>query len=438
MAVQSFLHLLLSHYIPSLSLLSSIARDKEKLSRCRIDIIKEASLRWSVSGLIFLLFCVLSMTINTYIYNDTKAQPLSSFPRQEITVGVRDGLQVVTNTQTKADYKDKLDNSSDIQKVTYFSDGKTLNVTLWLGDTIPENPSRDGANNLVYGILIDVDNNPTTGKFGVDYQKEIQWSNTTEQWNNFIAEYSSPNHLRILESQRNRSILFEENQKYVPISLDLESITSPTKYRILCYTVIIYGNNSKSVVDLTNWIDVPPATYTFSTLPNPLVMRQGEQMDIGVQLKSSSGVPPQSVRFFPSENYSSIKIVFNPDRSSNSTSFGLSPAPFRIQVPQDAQVGYYSIPVMVNISSGSLFPSEFIELPNFNLSVPTRGYISTQANLSMSVVRPPTISEQVKEFWGTYGALISLLGAGFAGGISTYVFDYLKNRKKKGAPIETE
>jgi hypothetical protein len=54
----------------------------------------------------------------------------------------------------------------------------------------------------------------------------------------------------------------------------------------------------------------------------------------------------------------------------------------------------------------------------------------------MSVVRPPTISEQVKEFWATYGDLISLVGAGFAGGISTYVFDYLKNRKKGGAPIE--
>ena len=377
------------------------------------------------------------MTFNVLFYNETSAQLPNSFPRQEITVGIRDGFQVATNTQTKADYKDKLDNSSDIQKVTYFSDGKTLNVTLWLGDYVPKNPSREGADNLVYGILIDVDNNPTTGKFGVDYQKEIQWSNTTGEWNNFIAEYSSPGHLRILESQRNRSILAEEDQRYVPISLDLESITSPYKYRMLCYTVVIYGNNnSKSVVDLTNWMDIPPATYTFSTLPSPLVMRQGEQMDIGVQLKSSSGVPPQSVRFFPSENYSNIQVVFNPDNSSNSTSFGLAPAPFRIQVPSDAQVGQYSIPVMVNVSSGSLFPSELIELPNFKLSVPTQGYISTQANLSMSVVRPPTISEQVKEFWATYGDLISLVGAGFAGGISTYVFDYLKNRKKGGAPIE--
>jgi hypothetical protein len=239
--------------------------------------------------------------------------------------------------------------------------------------------------------------------------------------------------------QKNHSLLFEEDQKYVPISLDLKSITSPTKYRVLCYTVLIYGNNSsKSVVDLTNWLDVPPATYTFSTLPNPLVMRQGEQMDIGVQLKSSTGVPPQAVHFVPSENYSDIKVIYTPDRSSNgsSSSIGLAPAPFRIQIPADAQVGEYSIPVMVNISSGSLFPSKFIELPNFNLSVSTQGHSSTLANLSLAVIKPPTISEQVKDFWSAYGELISLIGAGFAGGISTYILDYLKNRKKRGAPID--
>jgi hypothetical protein len=122
----------------------SITKAQEKLSRCRSDIIK-VSLQQPVSSLVFLLFFIISMTINDFYYSDSRAQPLSSFPRQEITVGVRDGLQVATNTQTKADYKDKLDNSSDIQKVTYFSDGKTLNVTLWLGDTMPENPTREGA-----------------------------------------------------------------------------------------------------------------------------------------------------------------------------------------------------------------------------------------------------------------------------------------------------
>jgi hypothetical protein len=93
---------------------------------------------------------------------------------------------------------------------------------------------------------------------------------------------------------------------------------------------------------------------------------------------------------------------------------------------------------MVNISSGSLFPSKFINLLNYNLSVPNQGYISKQANLSLSVIEPPTLAEQVKEFWSAYGTLISLMGAGFAGALSTYLFDYLKNRKKSGAPIDNK
>jgi hypothetical protein len=95
--------------------------------------------------------------------------------------------------------------------------------------------------------------------------------------------------------QRNHSVVFEEDQKYIPVSFYIDSITSPQKYKVLFYSVLAYGNNSKIVVDLTGWIDIPPATYTFSTLPSPLIIRQGEQMDIGVQLKSSSGVPPNTI-----------------------------------------------------------------------------------------------------------------------------------------------
>jgi hypothetical protein len=376
--------------------------------------------------LLCLTTTVTLIAVNIVLSCEVDAQ-LQSFPRQEITVGSRDGLQLngTANTQTKADYKGRLDNSSDIEKVTYFSDGKSLNATLWLGDNVTKNPSTNGANTVVYGALIDVDNNPTTGKFGVDYQKEIQWTNETQQWNSFLAEYSSPNHFRILELQRNDSVVFEEDQKYIPVSFYLDSITSPQKYKVLYYSVVAYGNNSKIVVDLTGWLDIPPATYTFSTLPGPLTIRQGEQMDIGVQLKSSSGVPPNAVGFIPSTNYSGIKITFNPSNSSNMSSissnmsplssnmssisspfFGIAPAPFTIEVPKDAQVGQYSIPVMVNISSGSLFPSK--------------------------------LTEQVNEFWSTYGTLISLMGAGFAGALSTYLFDYLKNRKKSGAPIDNK
>jgi len=104
-----------------------------------------------------------------------------SFSRQELNSGFHNRIQVNANnhTQTKVDYQGPLDNSSNIQRVTYFSDGKTLNATLWLGGGIRQNPSGYGASTIVYGMLIDSDNNPATGKYGVDYQREIQWTNNT-------------------------------------------------------------------------------------------------------------------------------------------------------------------------------------------------------------------------------------------------------------------
>jgi len=378
-------------------------------------------------GIVPSLFCN-----NTFAQQSTQSSSLSVFPRQEVNAGIRNGIQVnvSTHTQSKADYKGLLDNSSDIQKVTYSSNGRELNSTLWLGGKVRGTPSTYGASTVAYGILIDADNNPTTGKFGVDYQKEIQWTSKTKNWNSFLVEYSSPNHFRIIELQKNNTGILD-NQNYTSLSLDLNSITSPSKYRVLFYAIVVYNNSSKIVVDLTNWVEIPPPEFTISTLPDPVVVRQGEQKDIGVQLKSSSGITTTAVGFTPAENYSNIKVEFNPDRVNKSSLGGAgAPAPFRIVIPADAQVGQYTIPMLVNISTGSIFPSKFINLPKFNLSVPTQGYVSTKTNLTISVLAPPSIGEQIRDFWTVYGGTISILIAGFAGAFSTYLFDHLKQRNK--------
>lgn len=354
-----------------------------------------------------------------------------SFSRQEMNTGTHNGIQlnVIKHVQTKANYKGTLDNSSDIQRVTYFSDGKTLNATVWLGGGVKLNPSKYGASTIVYGMLVDSDDNPATGKYGVDFQKELQWTNNTKTWNLLMVEYSSPTNYRTLDVVKNYTGFSVDNQKYVLLPLNLKEITSPDRYRALYYAIIIY-NESKMLLDLTPWIDIPPPQYSFLTTPSPILIQQGDQEDIGVQLKSSTGIPLKVVGLIPSQNYSNVKVVFNPNQL-NSSSFGVAPVPLRVQVPSSAQIGQYSIPILVNISTGSLFPSKFIQLANFNVTVPTQGYTTTKSNLTVSVVEPPSIDQRIKEFWSTYGALVSLIGAGFAGGASTIVFEYLKNRKKE-------
>jgi hypothetical protein len=355
------------------------------------------------------------------------------FTRQEITDDFHDSIQVngMGGSQKKGDYNDTLDESTDIQKITYFSNGTILNATLWLGGGFNEKPSINRSNPVViYGMLIDADSDQETGKEGVDYQVEIQWSNETQTWNKITVEYSSPVHNRTLDIKENYTGFFKNNERYILLDVNLGDIIYPNEYKVMFYASTIYDYFNMKI-DLSSWIDIPPPEYIIVTLPNPVIVRQGEQKIIGAQLKSTTGFVPNVTNFMPIEDYSSIKLEFNGD-NLNKSSYGIEPAPFKIEVPNNAQVGQYSIPIRANTSTGSTFPyNKFVRLSNVNLSsISTEGHKIALANLTISVVEPLTIQEQLKDFWSVYGVPINVIGAGFAGGIATYLFDYLKSRKK--------
>lgn len=389
-----------------------------------------ASLINQICAYLLLGTTIIILTLNPLQTSIAFAQP-PSFSIQEVDTGVHNGIQIngTTHAETKPNYNWPLASSSDIQRVTYSSDGRTLNATIWLGGGVEQNPSLYGVSTAVYGELIDADNNPSTGKYGVDYQQEVQWNNQTDSWNKLFVQYSSPLNFRTLSLQKNYTLFFQNKEKYVLMPLDLKSITSPDKFRVIYYAILIY-NESRILLDLTPWIDIPPPQFTFSTTPNPLILTQGQQEDIGVQLQSSSGVPPRLANFTPYQNYTDISIKFNPSKL-NITSFGVAPIPLKIESSNNAQIGKYTIPILLNLSTGSVFPSKFIQLGKLNISMPTQGYISGKGNLSISVVPPPSIDQRIKEFWSVYGSLISLVGAGFAGAASTFVFEYVKSRRNK-------
>ena len=363
-----------------------------------------------------------------------------SFSRQEIADDIRDGINVngVALVQTADEYGDTLDNSTDIQRITYLSNGTNLNATLWLGDNIGNSSSMNVIDAAVYGMLIDVDSNSQTGKEGVDYQMEIQWHNETKNWNKVFYEYSSLDQSRVLDIERNHTASVGPNAPYAMLSLDLDDIGFPGRFKVMYYAIVFY-DYSNMIIDLSSWIDIPPEKFSLSTLPNPVVLRQGEQKNIGVQLESSSGFIPKDVDYLPINNYSNMEIQSDEEASSNNSSSTInSPVAFKIKASENAQIGQYVVPVITNISTGSNFPSKFLELAtNFNFSIPAEGNIIQVVNLTVSVIEPLTFQEQIKEFWSAYGGIISLVGAVFAGAIATSVFNYFKNRKmaKKRTPI---
>lgn len=132
---------------------------------------------------------------------------------------------------------------------------------------VKQNSSLYGTSAAGYGELIDADNNPSTGKYGVDYQQEIQWSNLTNSQNRLFVQYSSPSNLRTLDTEKNYSGFFQNNQKYVLLPLNLKSITSHDRFRVLYYAILIY-NKSRILLELTPWIDIPPSQLLNNTRSN--------------------------------------------------------------------------------------------------------------------------------------------------------------------------
>lgn len=355
------------------------------------------------------------------------------FSHIEIKDVFHDGLEVnvIKNVFTKDNYLDMLDESTDIRSVDYSSDGMTLNTTIWLSKPIGQDYDlSQEADILIYGILIDADSNQATGKDGVEYQVELQWNNQTKTWVRFFTQYSSDGFSRIIELDLNYTDLFREQESnYVLLYADLSAMNFPTDYKVISYSEVIYDDDytSNVSIDFDSWSYVPSPVYIASTTPAGVELRQGDEKDIGLQIKSSIGSTPKVVDFLP-VNYSGIEIIFDPEEL-NKPYYDTSPAPFRLNIPSDAPVGQYTVPLIANISVQSTFPSGFFRLSDFN--VPTQGYTTAIVNFSTTILEKPSIQEEFKDFWNTFGDPISLIVGGFVAGFTAIVFDRIKNRKKK-------
>lgn len=180
----------------------------------------------------------------------------------------------------------------------------------------------------------------------------------------------------------------------------------------------------------SSWIDIPPSTYTISTTNDPIQLRPTDNENVGADVKSNSGTIPKIISIHTVDNSLPIKANVVSEISNNKTN-GQKPVAINLYIAPNAPVGQYSIPLLANISTGSTFlpKSFYITIPSLPKSIPTEGYTTTPLNLTIQVLKPLTLSEGFKEFWGTYGNFISLLSGGFIAGTASIVLDRLKKNR---------
>jgi len=385
----------------------------------------------------YLLLCSILVSIGS-VYSD--------IPRKEIMDDLKDVkiISLETGEVVQNRSLNTLSTSAlDVQRVAFFEKINQLNSTMWVGDNLLSSNDINNISSIAYGILIDGDRDSSTGKEGVDYQLELQWINSTsslnlQNWNKLLLEYSSLGQYKIIDLRQNYTGYpsFEgKNNNYVVFSLDMGKISVSPAYRMMFYNLVSY-NDGTIGIDLTNWINIPDDAFTISTSPEEITLRKGETKTIGLQILSSSGKISAITDLSDLENYTSldVELINQNDNLTNSTIGGSTTEPVQIGIsaPEDAKIGIHTIPVTANISFGSNFPSNFIEFQNkYPIFIDTKGYEIKNGNFTVNVIEPLTFQEELKNFWSAYGSMITLIMAGFAGGLSTLFFEYIKERKNK-------
>ncbi|HYZ50945.1 MAG TPA: hypothetical protein VE593_08660 [Nitrososphaeraceae archaeon] len=329
-------------------------------------------------------------------------------------------------------------NYTDIKAVNYISDGKTLNTTIWLASGFTSSSpvyNHDPFRKITYGILIDADSNPKTGYNGADYDFYVELARG--KLNGYLYQLSSTGDYIIVGSKNITQSLLDPDalRGAVKLELDLQSINYPSKYDLLFYTAESYKSNE--VRQFTSWVNVPPPALEMATSPKDIMIRQGQQLLVPARIKSTTGF---------SNDVLNISLA---DTASGFNSSDLhvavqrnQPPLFRVAVPQQTPLGIYTVPLIVTIREPSIATqtkpistntTRGVVDPKFELSkkFPTVGYLTKPVNFTVTVIAPMTISEQFKDFWGTYGQFIGLFAGGFVGAYAKVIFDKRKKRHEE-------
>jgi len=141
----------------------------------------------------------------------------------------------------------------DIAAVTYLSNGKTLNATLWLSNPLTEHPLNISTTLLPlkdvpiymirYGMAVDVISAYDTQ--GGDYAVRILWDAVNKTWTRVLEEYSPALDIRTLKQEDYHGGLPGIGKKYLDLSLNLSTLNYPDKYSLLFYVYYFFIKNGR-------------------------------------------------------------------------------------------------------------------------------------------------------------------------------------------------
>jgi hypothetical protein len=311
---------------------------------------------------------------------------------------------------------------TDILSVDYYSDGKILNATLWTFLPFQGNPLK--YNKVDYGMLIDSDFDKNTGFEGIDYKLEISWDNQTKEWTKKLVQWSVNGDQRILNMSKNYTRFSEDGKNYVLLSLDLESILYPAKYKVIFYSDVQKDDSSDVITDFTRWVAIPPPKLHISTYPTSVTLTPGQEKTIEVKVNSTEGYTPAVNLSAKAPSDGSIKFYFKKGFDKLVVpSYGVVATTMIISAVQNASIAPYTLTIFAN---SSFPPEQLIKVKSpynktspefFPPSVQESQNVFSSSTVAASVLPPLTWQQQISEEWSGFGSAIN----GFVGLVAAVI-----------------
>ena len=103
------------------------------------------------------------------------------------------------------------------------------------------------------------------------------------------------------------------------------------QYRAVFYITdyFVKDHHFCRLIDTTNWVIIPPPEFIISTTPGSVVLRPGEEKDVGLTIKGNTQLPSETVLTDSNtndNNYSNsggIALTFIPNKVSIPSSSGV-------------------------------------------------------------------------------------------------------------------
>lgn len=284
----------------------------------------------------------------------------------------------------------------DISSVSYYSNGNTLNSTIWLSSpqVVPTNENVSFMY-IVFTIHFDVH---STFDERLDYVAGILWNNTSQEWGKEVAENSFDGKTRLLTATANYSGSDGLNPSgYAVLSTDLETIHFPSQYNVLFTVDNVYLINDVlcHVSDTTNWIPIPTPEYVMTLSSAYINLRPGEERNVEINIASNSLSTLDAAALIFSRNVSGVNVQINPE-VIYVPPYGFGTSDLHLHAIDTATPKSFTLPLSANISF--LTSVENTETGVRGPKSQTLQQISKSSNLTITVLQPLTLSEHFRNF----------------------------------------